>query len=425
MICDILQRLQAGEKLAEYPARLRCKDGSIKDVLIDSSVLWRGRRVRPHPLLHQGRHRAEAGRGGPGAAGGHRRVVRRRHRQQDARRRHPLAGTPGPSGSSATPPQEAVGRPITLIIPPERQDEEQAILERLRRGERVEHFETVRVAKDGRRLDISLTISPVRDGEGRIIGASKIARDITERKRAEEERQRLLEEVAGRAATAGRRSSSRAPSFTGHPPGAGARVRARQRPLLRARRAPRRHRQAGPRSPAGGRGPGLLRAAGRRVPDRRGVRRHGLRVLVQRHRPADWRSGSSIRVPAPPGRRRAVSGILAQGIDLTERKRAEAAVRASATSGSGSVRRERHRLRRHHRPDPTRSPGRRGGPGRSPAGRPRDARPAGERHFTPRGPRRRSCAEVGDGRPLDRARRDEPARRVSSDAVGVSRATAS
>jgi PAS domain S-box-containing protein len=81
--------------------------------------------------------------------------------------------------------QEAVGQSITLIIPPERQDEERAILERLRRGERVEHFETVRVAKDGRRLDISLTVSPVRDREGRIIGASKVARDITDRKRAE------------------------------------------------------------------------------------------------------------------------------------------------------------------------------------------------------------------------------------------------
>ena len=62
--------------------------------------------------------------------------------------------------------EEAVGQPITLIIPPERQDEERAILERLRRGERVEHFETVRVAKDGRRLDISLTVSPLRDDDG-------------------------------------------------------------------------------------------------------------------------------------------------------------------------------------------------------------------------------------------------------------------
>ncbi|HZW30832.1 MAG TPA: PAS domain S-box protein, partial [Isosphaeraceae bacterium] len=90
---------------------------------------------------------------------------------------------------------EAVGKSITLIIPSERYDEERGILARLARGERIEHFETVRVAKDGRRIDISLTISPVRDDTGRVIGASKVARDITERKRAEAERRRLQEEV--------------------------------------------------------------------------------------------------------------------------------------------------------------------------------------------------------------------------------------
>jgi PAS domain S-box-containing protein len=82
-------------------------------------------------------------------------------------------------------PQEAIGRPITLIIPLELKQEESAILGRIRDGKRVEHFETVRVSKQGRRIDISLTISPVRDGEGRVIGASKVARDITDRKRAE------------------------------------------------------------------------------------------------------------------------------------------------------------------------------------------------------------------------------------------------
>jgi PAS domain S-box-containing protein len=81
--------------------------------------------------------------------------------------------------------EEVVGRSITLIIPPELLSEEYSILDRLRRGERIEHFETVRVAKDGRRLDISLTISPIRDGTGRIIGASKVARDVSLRKRAE------------------------------------------------------------------------------------------------------------------------------------------------------------------------------------------------------------------------------------------------
>jgi PAS domain S-box-containing protein len=78
---------------------------------------------------------------------------------------------------------EAVGRPITLIVPSERMAEEADILARLRRGERVEHFETERVARDGRRVSISLTVSPIRDTRGRIAGASKIARDITEQKR--------------------------------------------------------------------------------------------------------------------------------------------------------------------------------------------------------------------------------------------------
>ena len=81
---------------------------------------------------------------------------------------------------------EAIGQHITLIIPPDRRQEEAMILERLKRGERVDHFETLRVRKDGTPLDISLTISPVREGEGRVIGASKVARDITEQKRAEQ-----------------------------------------------------------------------------------------------------------------------------------------------------------------------------------------------------------------------------------------------
>ena len=75
--------------------------------------------------------------------------------------------------------EEMIGKPITVLIPPERQDEEPKILARLRAGERVDHFETVRVTKDGRRVHVSVTISPVRDREGRIIGASKIARDVT------------------------------------------------------------------------------------------------------------------------------------------------------------------------------------------------------------------------------------------------------
>ncbi len=81
--------------------------------------------------------------------------------------------------------KEAVGRPVTMLIPPDRLHEEPQILARLRRGERVDHFETIRVRKDGALLDISLTISPVKAGSGRIVGISKIARDITERRRVE------------------------------------------------------------------------------------------------------------------------------------------------------------------------------------------------------------------------------------------------
>ncbi len=87
--------------------------------------------------------------------------------------------------------EEAIGRSITIIIPPDLQGEETTILSRLRRGERIEHYETVRMTKSGRRLDVSLTISPVRDSKGHIIGASKIARDITDRKQAEQSRSLL------------------------------------------------------------------------------------------------------------------------------------------------------------------------------------------------------------------------------------------
>jgi PAS domain S-box-containing protein len=91
--------------------------------------------------------------------------------------------------------EEVVGQPVTVLIPEDRQDEEPRILERLRRGERVEHFETVRQRKDGSQVEISLTISPVKDAQGGIVGASKIARDITEQKRAERLQQTLVHEL--------------------------------------------------------------------------------------------------------------------------------------------------------------------------------------------------------------------------------------
>ncbi|HKD69399.1 MAG TPA: PAS domain S-box protein [Candidatus Binataceae bacterium] len=97
---------------------------------------------------------------------------------------------------------EAIGQHITLIIPSERHAEEEGILARLRRGEKIDHFETVRQAKDGRTLHISLTVSPIRDAQGQTVGASKVARDITEQKRMEEQRARVagIERAALRTA---------------------------------------------------------------------------------------------------------------------------------------------------------------------------------------------------------------------------------
>jgi PAS domain S-box-containing protein len=94
---------------------------------------------------------------------------------------------------------EVVGKPVTILIPPDRHDEEPTILERIRRGERVDHFETIRIRKDGSRVDISLTISPVKDADGRIVGASKIARDITERKHSQAQIAILAREAEHRA----------------------------------------------------------------------------------------------------------------------------------------------------------------------------------------------------------------------------------
>ena len=103
---------------------------------------------------------------------------------------------PGATRLFGYAPEEVIGKPISILIPPEREDEEPNILARLQQGQRIDHYETVRRRKDGTLLHISLTVSPVRNSEGRIVGASKIARDITERKRAEEElrqtRQQLI-----------------------------------------------------------------------------------------------------------------------------------------------------------------------------------------------------------------------------------------
>jgi PAS domain S-box-containing protein len=187
IIADILARLHRGEKLLEYPAQMRCKDGALKSVLIDSSVLWdEGHFIHTQCFTRDVTDRKRA-------AETHELLAAIVEASDDAVVSKTLDGVitswnGGAERIFGYSAAEAVGRSIELIIPPDRLGEERDILARLRRGERIEHFETLRRAKDGRLMDISLTISPVRDATGRVVGASKIARDITDRKRAELER---------------------------------------------------------------------------------------------------------------------------------------------------------------------------------------------------------------------------------------------
>ncbi len=183
-IQTILRRLLAGESLEEYPARMRCKDGSIRDVLIDSNVYRKGgqfihtrcftRDVTELKRAEEARARLAA-------------VV---ESSADAIISKDLDGiitswNAGAERLFGHTAQEMLGQPITRIIPPEKRDEELSILSALRRGERLETYETVRVGKNGQLVAVSLTISPVKDATGRIIGISKIARDISGRKLAE------------------------------------------------------------------------------------------------------------------------------------------------------------------------------------------------------------------------------------------------
>jgi PAS domain S-box-containing protein len=192
VINDMLQRLARDETLQNYEARLRCKDGSIRHVMVNSSVYRENGQfihTRCFTTDITERKAAEATRARLSAIVQH---------SDDAIVSKKLDSTIVTWNAGATrifgyTEEEVVGKSIRILFPPERLPEEDMFLERISRGEHIDHFETERIRKDGQRINISVTLSPIKDDSGNIIGASKIAQDITERKRDERRNHLLLE----------------------------------------------------------------------------------------------------------------------------------------------------------------------------------------------------------------------------------------
>ena len=200
VIGDILTRLFAGETLSGYPAQLRCKDGSLRDVLIDSSAYREdGNFIHTRCFTRDVTElkRADAGRAQLAA------IVTSSDDAVISKNLEGVvmswnAGAERVFGYSAG---EMIGQSIRRLIPADQDGEEDQILGKLRSGERIENYDTIRMTKDGRHIDVSVTISPMRDTAGKIIGASKIARDITQRKQGEAELRKARDaaEAANRA----------------------------------------------------------------------------------------------------------------------------------------------------------------------------------------------------------------------------------
>ncbi len=197
VIEDILARLTSGETLHEYEACLRHKNGSIRHVLISSNALFEDDKfVHTRCFTRDITERKQAERAVALLAT----IV---ESSDDAIISKDLNGVilswnNGAERLFGYTAQEAIGQPITMLIPPNRFDEEPGILKRIRHGEFIQDYETVRRRKDGTLLDISLTVSPLVDRQGQIVGASKIARDITERKRTETRLMQLTAELEQR-----------------------------------------------------------------------------------------------------------------------------------------------------------------------------------------------------------------------------------
>lgn len=189
---EFRKRVLTGETIREIVTTRRRADGSDVTVLLSlSPILLDGQVIGVLRIARDGTHREQSERAA-------RRLAAIVESSDDAIVGKDLNGVVTSWNRAAEKmfgysPEEMIGRSIRTIIPDELQHEEDEVLARIRRGERVEHFETVRRRKDGGRVNISLTVSPIRDLTGRVIGASKIVRDISDRKQADVERQKLHE----------------------------------------------------------------------------------------------------------------------------------------------------------------------------------------------------------------------------------------
>ncbi|RZM21390.1 MAG: PAS domain S-box protein, partial [Pedobacter sp.] len=209
VIHDILARLTNNETLVNYQARLKCKDGSIKHVLINSNVFRKGDEfihtrcfTRDISDMVQEADRREE-------------LLRRLEDSEeklkisadiiassyDAIISKDLNNIVTSWNTSAErtfgySAEEMIGKPLSILLPIDRLAEEQEIFDRLSAGEIVQHFETQRVTKDKRLLEVSLSISPIRDKKGEIIGLSKIVRDITEKKQEEKRKSAFVSFVS-------------------------------------------------------------------------------------------------------------------------------------------------------------------------------------------------------------------------------------
>lgn len=193
VIEDILQRLTRGETLLHYGARLRHKDGSIRHVQINSKVLWEGGKFLRTQCFTRDITDQRA------ADELARRLAEIVADSGDAIIGHDLKGIITSWNAAAErlygyTAAEVKGQSINIIIPVEHRQEEEEVVRRVRKGERVASFDTIRRHKNGSLVDVALTVSPVRDHEGTIVGASKMARDISQRKRLEA-RDRFLVEL--------------------------------------------------------------------------------------------------------------------------------------------------------------------------------------------------------------------------------------